>query len=486
MTPDPLRRLGEIENHLEDLREAQGKDAFALYYEHADVDLASHEKKMRDAALEPEVAETCEAVLAGDCDATAKRRARILSNWITQIRVDTDEIIDLKNDIQKIVIHTKPTLDGEEIPRNAKTKILFNDEDRDKRRRAFNSEGQLRSELLDRARRLYRMKNESARALGFEDYPTLVLAGEDLTVDELNGIFDKYEAETRPAYEELIAEGAERFGLERVEPWDLNYVATKITSADDNYFPRAVAMPSLTKVVTGYGRDLDSMGIVIHEDADIPYGGLCFSIRTPTDIRILVNLKDGMQDLHTLYHEFGHAVHRKFTGPEYYTLKAGDTGFFAEAMADTWGMLVHRPAWLDEYTDMSEDEIGRIDRAADKTFACRVRRFMARQSFEIDAYRDPDGDMDAALDRHAERFLGFGYNDPERWAEEYFPLLYPIYSKNYMLARVIQRAVHRHLEKEYGEILDQPKVFDFLVDNFYRDGALLTWKEKLAAVGASL
>jgi hypothetical protein len=111
---------------------------------------------------------------------------------------------------------------------------------------------------------------------------------------------------------------------------------------------------------------------------------------------------------------------------------------------------------------------------------------MARQSFEIDAYRDPDGDMDAALDRHAERFLGFGYNDPERWAEEYFPLLYPIYSKNYMLARVIQRAVHRHLEKEYGEILDQPKVFDFLVDNFYRDGALLTWKEKLAAVGASL
>jgi hypothetical protein len=55
-----------------------------------------------------------------------------------------------------------------------------------------------------------------------------------------------------------------------------------------------------------------------------------------------------------------------------------------------------------------------------------------------------------------------------------------------MLARVIQRAVHRHLESEFGELLGEPKVFDFLVENFYADGALLTWKEKLAAVGLTL
>jgi peptidyl-dipeptidase A len=483
---DPVRNLNDIEEELEALRAAEGEDIFSLYYEHADVDVAAHEKKRRDTLLAPEVGAACEAVLAGDYDAPLKRRAKVVSNWVTLARAETDEIIDLAEEVQKIVINVKPTLDGEEIPRHRKTNILFKEADRDVRRRAFQSEGKLREELLERAPRLYRLRNDAAQALGYEDYPSLALEGEALTVAELKGLIDKYERATRQPYEELMAEGVGRFQLDKVEPWDVHYVTDRLCAADDKYFPEEAALPSLADVVKGFGRDLDGLGIDLRADADIPYGGLCFGIRIPDDVRILINLKDGMSDLRVLYHEFGHAVHRKFTAAPNFSLKAGDAGFFAEAMADTWGLLVDRPAWLRRFTKMSEDEIAGVADAAEKAFAARIRRFMTTQSFEIDAYRNADGDMAATLDDYAERFLGYRYDDDGMWAEQYFPLLYPMYSKNYMLARIIQRAVHDYLEREYGEPLGEPKAFDFLVERFYADGALHTWKEKLAAVGLEL
>jgi peptidyl-dipeptidase A len=483
---DNARILKDIEEELEALYAAEGEDVFRLYYEHADVDVAAHEKRRRDALLAPKVTETCETLLAGDYDASLKRRAKIVSNWVTLARAKTDEIIDLAEEIQKIVINVKPTLDGEEIPRHRKTNILFKETDRDVRRRAFQSERKLREELSERARRLYRLRNDAAQALGYEDYPALALAGEDLTVDELKDIINKYENVTRKPYDELIAEGIERFQLDKVEPWDVSYVADRLCAADDKFFPGAAGVPSLAEVVKGFGRDFESLGIDLRADADIPYGGLCFAIRIPEDIRILINLKDGMSDLRVLYHEFGHAVHRKFTAAGDFSLKVGDVGFFAEAMADTWGLLVDRPAWLLKFTKMAEDEVSRVVDAAEKAFAARVRRFMATQSFEIDAYVDADGDLAATLEGYAERFLGYRYDDEGMWAEQYFPLLYPMYSKNYMLARVIQRAVHAYLEREYGEPLGEPKAFDFLLERFYADGALHTWKEKLAAVGLEL
>lgn len=486
MARDALQRLDDIETRLEELRVAEGEDAFDLYYRHADVDLAAHEKKRRDTLLAPDVAETCAAVLAGDYGEAAERRATIVSDWVTEMRAETDDIIDLKEEIQKIVIKTKPTLDGEEIQRHEKTKIIFKEDDRGRRRRALDSEGELRRQLIDRARRLYKLRNEAAKALGYYDYPSLALARENLTPAELIEIFAKYERETRGPYAELLAEGVAKFDLGRVEAWDLNYVAYRLSAADDRYFPKETALPSLSEVVKGYGRDLEAMDIPIHQDADIPYGGLCFAIRTPDDIRILLNLKDGMGDFQTLYHEFGHGVHRKFTACESFALKHGDAGFFAEAMADTWGLLPSRPAWLRAYTTMGEEEISRLVAASEKAFAVRTRRFMSQQSFEMDAYRDADGDLDEALNRHSEHFLGYRYDDAGRWAEVYFPLLYPMYSKNYMLARVIQRAVHHHLEDLYGELLGEPKVFDFLVDNFYAHGALNDWKAKLSSVGAEL
>ncbi|UCH77762.1 MAG: hypothetical protein JSU81_08535 [Candidatus Coatesbacteria bacterium] len=486
MTGDYESKLDEIEAHLEDLAAAEGEDVFDLYYRHADVDTAAHEKRKRDYLLQPEVTETCDNLLESSEDTALRRRARIVRNWVNEMRAQTDEIIDLQAEIQKIVIATKPVLDGEEIPRHQKTKIIFKNDDRERRRRALFSEGPLREQLAARARNLYRLRNDAARALGYDDYPSLALAAEDLTVAELRAIFDTYENESREAYEKLAAEGCARFGFERLEPWDLNYVTEKLTCADDKYFPRAKALPSLREVVRQFGRDLDGLGIPIHEDADIPYAGLCFSIRAPEDVRILVNLQDGLTDLVTLYHEFGHAAHRKFVQRASYALKAGDAGFFAEAMADTWGLLVVRPAWLRAFTEMPAEERERVTAAAEMAYASRIRRFIARQDFELAAYADADGDLAAALDEGAERFLGFRYDDPEYWAEQYFPLLYPVYSKNYMLARVIQRSIHRHLEGEYGELLGEPKVFDFLVENFYADGALLTWKEKLAAVGLKL
>jgi len=481
-----LRKLEEVEGRLEELGAALENDAFVQYYQHADVDMAGHEKKIRAALLDRGVAAACDAIREADVEPTVRRRAEIVSHLVTEARAATDEIIELKEEVTRIVITTPGHLDGADLPRHRRTEILFKDDDREKRRRAFFAEGKLREELQDKGRRLLRLRNDAARNLGFESYPALALAAEDLTVPELTAIFDRYDRETTPAYEQLVTEARARFGLGRVEAWDLNYVGQKIFSAPDHYFPRDRGVETLAGVVRGFGRELDELGIPIYADADIPYAGLCFAVRVPDDIRILLNLKDGMAECSVLYHEFGHAAHRKFCRVAPYSLKVGDAGFFAEAMADVWGCLIFRPAWLRKYAMMPEDEIEAVRAGAEMEYASRIRRFMAHQLYEIDAYLDPDGDLDASLDRHTERFLGHRYDDAGMWAQNYFPFLYPMYSKNYMLARVIQRLVHRYLEGQVGELLDTPRTLELLIDHFYADGATTPWKAKLSAIGAAL
>jgi oligoendopeptidase F len=227
------------------------------------------------------------------------------------------------------------------------------------------------------------------------------------------------------------------------------------------------------------------LNIPIHADADIPYGGLCFAVRVPDDIRILLNLKDGMSDYQTLFHEFGHAVHRKFVAAKPYALRVGETGFFAEGMADVWALFVNRPSWLRANTKLTAAEVDAVAANAARIFAVRTRRFMAAQLVEIQIYRDLDGDWDRYYDEASRRYLGVA-TGPDIWKEFYFPHLYPVYNKNYMLARVIQRGVHARLEREFGDFLGQPAAFDFLVTHLYAPGASLPWKEKLARVEVAI
>lgn len=486
MTEKPEETLAAYEGRLEEEAVALEEAAFDRYYRHSDVDVGAFEKRYREILLEPGAAAACEGV-RGDkaAGADATRRAAILADWITDARMMTDEILALKDELEKVVIMTKPSLDGKEIARHEKTTILMKNGDRDLRRRAYLGEGALRVALAEPGRRLYRLRNDAARALGYADYPSLALGLEGLTVDELLAIFDRYEQETRAPYREMMAEGVERFGLGRLEPWDAAFIPEQLNAASDKHFPREGGMTTLKAVVKGFGRDLDAMGIQIHADADIPYGGLCFAIRIPDDIRILLSLKDGMGDYRVLYHEFGHAFHRKLMTATPFTLKVGEAGFFNEAMAEVWGLWVDRPAWLAAYTKMSAAEIEHTDKAAARSFAARIRKFMAHQVYEIAAYRNADGDFDAMLNDAARRYLDYQY-EAGTWQEVYFPYLYPMYNKNYMLARVIQRAVHKRMEKEFGEPLGKPAAFDFLVDNFYADGAARTWREKLAAVGVTI
>jgi len=483
---DALAKLNEVEGALETIMRSQGEAAFDLYYRHADVDMATYEKKWRETLLTPAVAGVCEEVRAGNYGNTERRRAEVIANLALQAATASDEVIELKEEIEKIVIHNKPTLDGQAIPRFKKIEVLMNDHDRERRRRALFSEGALREALATRGRRLYHLRNEAARRAGYDDYVTLALAAESLTSAELEAIFERYERETRLAYEKFLAEGKSRLGLQNIAPWDTAFICEQLCAAPREYFPQDRALASLAEVLTAFGQDLNALGIALHADADIPYGGLCIPVHIPTDIRVLLNLKDGMPDYRVLYHEFGHAVQARFTVVDSFALKIGDVGFFNEAMADSWEGFISRPAWLATHTALTTEEVENIWQAQEMAFALRTRSFMAQHMFEVAAYRDPDGDLDAALDDYAERYLGYRYDDAGVWAQIYFPLLYPMYSKNYMLARVIARAVHSRLTELFAEPLQTVETFNYLADHFYAAGATLPWKEKLAAAAITI
>ncbi|MFC1784061.1 hypothetical protein ACFL0J_00350, partial [Candidatus Neomarinimicrobiota bacterium] len=57
---------------------------------------------------------------------------------------------------------------------------------------------------------------------------------------------------------------------------------------------------------------------------------------------------------------------------------------------------------------------------------------------------------------------------------------YPLYIQNYAIAEIVSWQVHRTLQDKYGkEYSTNMNVAQFLIDNFYKDGGLYLWQDRL-------
>lgn len=482
MPSDPVTKINEFESKLEAIAHRADTALFEMYYKHAECEAAKYERILRDEMLSKDVIAAVETIRGGDYEPALKRRADILWFWILEAQTNTDEVLVLKNDIQDLALKIRPVINGVEVPRHQKVDIIFKNPSRDERHDAYRSEGQLQAAVGDKIRKLAKLRNAAARAIGFPDFPSVVLHFEGLTLGSLQSFIDRYEKETRADYEEFLRTARERFSLDAIEPWDSCYAVESLTSCPLEYFPKENAIPALRATVKNLGRDLDDLGIKFYTDADIPYGGLCFPIQVPNDIRILVNVKDGMNSYRLLYHEFGHALHRRFMEVTSLVLKVGDPGIYSEGLGEVWSLFIDRPAWLRAHTAATEAEIATHQDTARMAFAFRVRRYLALTLFELNYYRDPDGDMDAHFIEPDERIMGYRH-EPGIWAGNHSLSLFPIYVKNYSFGRIIQKAVHAKLENLFGEFLTKPEAIDWLIRNLYAPGFSRPWRESLAAAG---
>jgi hypothetical protein len=477
--------LDELEALIEEIGVEYSLCHWGIYTGQDGGDLNEIEARRAAVLLEPRYLDTVRAWTGRTGDPLLERRLTILRRWFDDAAIAcAKDVSTLRNSITDRIGGFKPVVRGQEVSFAERTRILTKEPDRDVRRDAYLAMGPLddavRGDLLD----LIGLRNERAAHLGHGDFWSFALRQSSIDGAELLSLFGRIEDATELDHRELLAGAASDLGVERLEPWDVQYAVERAVALPDEYFPKDDILPKVRSLFASFGIDLDALGIKLVIQ-DIPFGGLCFGIRIPDDVRILANPKDGHRDYEVLFHEYGHAVHDKHIDQPSPALREGVEGCFHEGTAELFGNIASDREWLLAETSVPpgvvETYVGRKRNAT----LMRLRKLAAASVFEQGLYEDPGRDTDELWHAVQRRYVGVSDTERTIWASMSLLTTHPVYFQNYVLAQAIAEQIADALRARFGRFAGASEAADLLRTECYAPGASLDWPEKIERVTGS-
>jgi peptidyl-dipeptidase A len=397
----------------------------------------------------------------------------------------------------------RATVDGRQLTGNDVRSVLRDSTDSDYRRRVWEADKGVGAVVRDDLLELIALRNEAARAVGFEDHYTMALSLSEQDPDEIASLFDELEERSRGPFAEAKAEVdsilAGRYGLSTGElmPWHYHdpffQEAPRVLDVDlDRYYRDHDVVELVAHFFDGIGlgaRDILERSD-LYEKPGKEQHAYCMDIDRRGDIRVLANVCNDESWTGTMLHELGHAVYDRYIDENLpYLLREHAHIFATESIAMLFGRLSKDADWIQRMTGITDAERASIEAAltrnqswAQLVFArwCQV---MVR--FERSLYRDPLQDLDALwwdlVERHQLLTRPRGRREPD-WASKIHVVSHPAYYHNYMLGELLASQLDhviqtRVLRADGGRVCmnDRRDVGEFLVENVFRPGNRFHW-----------
>ena len=347
------------------------------------------------------------------------------------------------------------------------------------------------------------LRNEAARAVGFRDYYHMKLGIGEQDPAAIDGVFDRLEALTDPAFAELKAEIDGK--LRQIH--DVDEAGLRPWHYQNSFFQE---MPSI------YGIDLDTVyreqDLVdiaprFYADIGLPVEGIldrsslyeqdgkdqhafATDIDREGDVRILLNLRPNERWMGTTLHELGHAVYDQGISRELpWDLRRPAHTLTTEAIAMLFGRLSRDADWLREMgvvdaagSDELREPAIRQTRGQMLVFS---RWAMVMRGFEKELYREPGQDLNALWWSLVERFQGVRSPERPAGAADYAAKIHvvsaPVYYHNYMLGECFASQIDEQLR---SDVLDgrptycgETGVGDWLLERIFQPGATYHYDE---------
>jgi peptidyl-dipeptidase A len=421
-------------------------------------------------------------------DSLLARRLLIWHNIQIGAEAEFDSrVSSIVDRLSPLVIRFKPKVEGKEVDREQINDVLATDQNRDRRRKAFEAYVPLAKNIEKQIVQLIRLRNAKAKDLGYKDYPHMVLALSGIDYDWFQDVLKKCEEGTNAVYFDWLSEAQRRYAIEELQTWDLRYLTTQMTTVPERYFPRDKAQERLITTVRGMGFNPDSLPIKIVV-ADIPFGGFNVAVHIPTDDRLLVNPASGQHFYETLFHEYGHGLEATETRVSYPMLKGyewalgASTSALSEGLGEAMSEWVRDPDWLRGVAGLPADEVKRDLPLLKRAEVVRIRQLLVAVLTEMELYRNPAGDIGGFERTLRRRILGADTPQSSQswWAASEFLLDYPMYQQNYILAAMIGDQIHRAVVEKYGpQAHTKPDVAQFMISNFYGPAESVDWQTKI-------
>lgn len=453
---------------------------------------------------DPERFQQVKTYLAQD-DLTAIQRRQLeglhygmVANQIPE--KDLKEMVKLSTELIGIFNTYRATIDGKSVSENDVRQILIKSNDLKAREKAWHASKQIGKEVQEKLLILVKKRNEIAHALGYTNYHQMSFELQELDRDEVFSIFHKLkELSDEPFLEmkqEMDGELAERFGIsiEELRPW--HYA--------DPFFQEAPPLKELDLDPFYDGKDLEeltietfkAMGMDITdmlEKSDLyprdkkNQHAFCTDIDREGDVRVLCNNIPSDYWSVTMLHEFGHAVYFKYVDPQLpFLLRTAAHTLTTEAIAMLYGRFGKNPAWLQQFlgltTSQAEELTPLIAKSLRRQMLIAGRWIMAFTFFERELYENPDQDLNQLWWKIVKdvQFV----NPPEgidypHWAAKIHFTLVPVYYQNYLMGELTTSQLQTYIEKNISTDLFTPEVGNYLMDAYFKPGALYPWNEKI-------
>ena len=385
-------------------------------------------------------------------------------------------IVDLESRAEQIFnLHRSP-IDGREHTENDIRGILTETSDSKAAEKAWKAYMEVGAKVDSTLRELVRLRNETARELGFPNFFALTLATQEIDEAELLRLFDELDTLTREPFarfkKEFDAQRAARFGItaDELRPWhfgDLFFqevpAAGRGVDLDSLLADKdLVALARLYYLSIGMPvEDVLARSDLFEKAGKSPHA-YCTDMDRAGDIRIFCNLAPNLMSLDTLLHELGHAVYDKYLDPELpFVLRQAASPITTEGIALLLGSMAKNGEFLEKIVGVPPEQAKVVAQAVRQTLRdeklvfSRWAQVMVR--FEHGMYSNPDQDLGKLWWGLKQKYqLLNPPDDPSRpdYGAKNHIVAAPVYYHSYMMGDLFSAQLQEHLARRVLNVSD--------------------------------
>ena len=403
------------------------------------------------------------------------------------------------------------TFEGEQVTDNALEDILRATTDSTRAKAAWEARKQIGSATADAVRKLAELRNEAARAIGFQDFWHQQMLLDELDPERLVQTLEAVVGATTAPFRAMKADLdkllAERFGIEPADlrPW--HYGDPFFQETPDVFAPSADPLFEHRDVVQLAARTYRALGFpnidAILARSDLyPRKGknqhaYAVDIDREGDVRTFLNVERNARWMGTLLHELGHTIYQdgidRTSLP--WDLRDDPQGFLNEGFAMFCEQPLFNPSWLHAMAEVPPDEAKQLapQFRAQETSALLafVRWCLTIVNFERAFYADPTQNLHRLWWDLEERYQMVprpeGRDEPD-WAAKLHVALAPVYYHKYLYGRLFSTQLTEQMDRRFGGWWEgQKRSGAYIKKNLFSPGATYPWPRLVERVtGAPL
>jgi peptidyl-dipeptidase A len=420
-----------------------------------------------------------------------------------------EQIVETDSKVQEAFNNYRATIDGRKATMSDIYTLMTTEGNTPRREAAWRASKEVGNAIIDDLLELVRLRNRAARALGFDNYHTMMIVTGEQSVEELDTIFGQLDALTQKPFAALKKELdeilADQYGITPAElmPWHYH----------DPFFQRSPLVYELDLDQYYEGRDVKDIAERYYAGIGLPVDDIlarsdlydregkyphAFSheVGREGDVRILCNLQDTERWMETILHELGHAIYSKYHDRrEPWLLREPAHSFTTEAVAVFFGRLSRNAAWMQQMLDLSDAERRQIEKVSSRYLRFQqilfARWATVMYRFEKALYADPDQDLNGLWWDLVEEYQ-FVRRPPgpadAGWASKLHFVVAPCYYHNYMLGELLASQWHHYLtvevlglESDDGlSYVGDERIGRYFRSTVFAPGARYEWNEMIA------